>query len=104
MEDQRNTGWSEKVVSWGHMLIALAVLFGSFTTYTISNERANEKRLATLEERYLQLAEINRKQDETMAQMLQARNAQISNIEKKLDTIAADLFTLKLQLATKIRL
>ncbi len=89
-------GWAERVVSWGHMAVALATLVGVCAGYIIATER----RLTVLEAQTLALAERNKQQDEAVASMLQARNTQMSNVERKLDTIAADVVALKVQSAT----
>lgn len=92
VEDRRR-GWSEKVVSWGHMLIALIAMVSSFGAYIITTE----KRITQLEERYLQLAKRNEEQDSAVAGMLQNRNVQMNNVMTKLDAIAADVVLLKIQ-------
>lgn len=105
--ERRRRGWQERVVSWGHMSIALACMAGATLAWTWNVSRdyaaataAAERRLTQLEERYLQLVERNNQQDQQVAGMLQTRNTQIKSMEDKLDRLITEMTQLKVTTAT----
>lgn len=81
-------------MSWGHFLVALAVVMGSTVGILISNDR----RITLLEERYAQVIERDKEQDARFLRQLEARNVQNTEIIKRLDGIATDVAVLKSQM------